>query len=70
MRAGIAGSTAMSDALYQGNKNIKELSRQGLDALRVSISELAHQLDSLVEAVLQNQRGLDFLLTELKQGHV
>lgn len=60
----------MSDALYQGNKNIKELSRQGLGALRVSISELAHQLDSLVEAVLQNQRGLDFRLTELKQGHV
>lgn len=60
----------MSDALYQGNKNIKELSRQGLGTLRVSISELAQQLDSLVEAVLQNQRGLDFLLMELKRGHV
>lgn len=56
----MASSTAMGDELCQGNENVKELSRQGLGALRVSISELAQQLDSLVEAVLQNQGGLDF----------
>lgn len=56
----MAGSTAVGDELCQGNENVKELSRQGLGALRVSISELAQQLDSLVEAVLQNQGGLDF----------
>lgn len=50
----------MGDELRQGNENVKELNRQGLGALRVSISELAQQLDSLVEAVLQNQGGLDF----------